>query len=40
MSRNRKQWTLSLNDELETKILNYKKAYNLSGLTHFYVKTV
>ena len=29
MSRNRKQWTLSLNDELETKILNYKKAYNL-----------
>ena len=29
MSRNRKQWSLSLNDELETKILNYKKAYNL-----------
>jgi hypothetical protein len=29
MSRNRKQWTLTLNDELETKIMNYKKAYNL-----------
>jgi len=29
MSRNRKQWTLTLNDELETKILNYKKVYNL-----------
>ena len=29
MSRNRKQWTLSLNDDLETKILNYKKNYNL-----------
>lgn len=29
MSRNRKQWTLSLNDELETKISNYKKLYNL-----------
>ena len=29
MSRSRKQWTLTLNDELETKILNYKKVYNL-----------
>jgi hypothetical protein len=29
VSRNRKQWTLTLNDELETKILNYKKVYNL-----------
>ncbi len=29
MSRNRKQWSLSLNDDLETKILNYKKLYNL-----------
>jgi len=28
-NRNRKQWTLSLNDDLETKIDDYKKLYNL-----------
>lgn len=27
--RNRKQWTLTLNDELEKRINNYKKLYNL-----------
>ena len=30
MNRNRKQWTLSLNDELENEINNYKKMYNLN----------
>lgn len=29
MNRNRKQWTLSLNEDLENKIINYKKMYNL-----------
>ena len=29
MNRNRKQWTLSLNEDLENKITNYKKFYNL-----------
>ena len=28
--RNRKQWTLSLTDELETKINNYKQLYRLN----------
>jgi len=28
--RNRKQWTLSLTDELETKINNYKQIYRLN----------
>ena len=27
--RNRKQWTLTLNDELEKRISDYKKLYNL-----------
>lgn len=30
MSRNRKQWTLSLDDELENEINNYKNFYKLS----------
>lgn len=29
MSKNRKQWTLSLDDEIENKINNYKKLYGL-----------
>ena len=29
MNRNRKQWTLSLNDELENEINNYKKIPNI-----------
>ena len=28
--RNRKQWTLTLTDELETKINNYKQIYRLN----------
>ena len=28
--RNRKQWTLTLTDELETKINNYKQLYRLN----------
>jgi len=30
MSRNRKQWTLSLDDDLENEINNYKNFYNLT----------
>jgi len=30
MNRNRKQWTLSLDDEIENKINNYKRLYNLN----------
>jgi len=40
MNRNRKQWTLSLNENLENKIEKYKKLYNLNEnkevLTHMF----
>lgn len=35
MSRNRKQWTLSLNEDLENKIINYKNKYNLKENKEF-----
>jgi len=40
MNRNRKQWTLSLNENLENKIEKYKNLYNLNEnkevLTHMF----
>ena len=35
MNRNRKQWTLSLNEDLENKIINYKNKYNLKENKEF-----
>ncbi len=35
MNRNRKQWTLSLNEDLENKIINYKNKYNLKENREF-----
>jgi len=35
MSRNRKQWTVSLNEDLENKIINYKNKYNLKENKEF-----
>jgi len=35
MSRNRKQWTVSLNEDLENKIINYKNKYNLKENREF-----
>lgn len=35
MIRNRKQWTLSLNEDLENKIINYKNKYNLKENKEF-----
>jgi len=35
MNRNRKQWTLSLNENLENKIEKYKKLYNLKRIKKY-----
>jgi len=35
MNRNRKQWTVSLNEDLENKIINYKNKYNLKENKEF-----